>query len=106
MAQQHRSSGQDGTRASAETGTDTGVVVGWSHRVFSRGIDLQLQRQLLGAAGTEIDSANFLMTPNQALILAQYLLDATGQELPRRRRRDAIGRLLRLRRRAAVSARA
>lgn len=77
---------------------DPGVLVGWSHRVFSLGIDLQLQKRGLGSTPDEVGSERYLLTRNQALILAQYLLDATGQDLPRDRRRDAIGRLFRPRR--------
>lgn len=73
---------------------DFGVLVGWSHTPFNRGIDLRVQSaaQASAAAG-QIDSRHYLMTRNQALILAKYLLDVTGQELPARKRPGLLRRL-------------
>jgi hypothetical protein len=62
---------------------DFGVMVGWSHAPFTRGIQLKIQSTVgdgRGPAG--LAARNYLMTRNQALILAKYLLDATGQQLP------------------------
>lgn len=71
-----------------------GVLVGWTHTPFNRGIDLSVQSaaQASTAAG-QIENRHYLMTRNQALILAKYLLDATGQELPERKRPGLLQRL-------------
>jgi hypothetical protein len=75
---------------------DFGVLVGWSHAPFSRGIQLKVQ----STSGDKhdrrpIDARNYLMTRNQALILAKYLLDVTGQTLPSAPREGRVKRLLR-----------
>lgn len=77
-----------------EDSGEFGVLVGWSHTPFARGIDLRVQSaaQASVAAG-QIDSRHYLMTKNQALILAKYLLDVTGQELPERKRPGLLRRL-------------
>lgn len=75
----------------AEDGKDqTGVVVGWTHHDLGGSIDLRLQSARSKAAlqGDRIDSHHFLMTRNQALLLAKYLLDATGQSLPKKQSRS------------------
>jgi hypothetical protein len=61
-----------------------GVVVGWMHNNLGTSIDLRIQSAVSQAALDEkrVDSHHFLMTYNQALLLAKYLLDATGQTLP------------------------
>jgi len=75
---------------------DFGVLVGWSHAPFQRGIQLKVQSTCSeGAEPRDIAARSYLMTRNQALILAKYLLDATGQDLPERPRRGRIRRLLR-----------
>jgi hypothetical protein len=63
---------------------ETGVVVGWTHHDLGSSIDLRLQSAQSKQAldNHEVDSHHFLMTHNQALLLAKYLLDATGQTLP------------------------
>ena len=65
---------------------DTGVIVGWTHHELGSSIDLRIQsaRSKQALDNDEIDSHHFLMTHNQALLLAKYLLDATGQTLPER----------------------
>ncbi|HUQ14204.1 MAG TPA: hypothetical protein VM055_08020 [Novosphingobium sp.] len=65
------------------TPEDFGVLVGWMHRDGAQGIILAMQSARSQAAWTrgEIDKRNFLMTRNQALLLARYLLEATGQAL-------------------------
>jgi len=74
---------------------DFGVLLGWSHITFNRGIDLRVQSAARNAPGPrEIENRHYLMTRNQALILAKYLLDVTGQELPAPRRPGLVGRLL------------
>ncbi len=62
------------------------VVVGWTHHGLGSSIDLRLQSTTSQRAldDNQIDSHHFLMTHNQALLLAKYLLDATGQTLPQR----------------------
>ena len=63
---------------------ETGVVVRWTHNDLGTSIDLRIQSATSKQALDEkrIDSHHFLMTHNQALLLAKYLLDATGQTLP------------------------
>ncbi len=66
-----------------------GVVVGWTHNDLGSSIDLRIQSATSNQALAEdrIDSHHFLMTHNQALLLAKYLLDATGQTLPPKAKR-------------------
>lgn len=67
-----------------ETAEHRAVVVGWTHHGLGSSIDLRIQSTVSQQALDEnrIDSHHFLMTHNQALLLAKYLLDATGQKLP------------------------
>lgn len=60
-----------------------GVLVGWSHYPCGSGINLKIQSAVSQAAlgRGEIDAAHLLMSRNQALLLARYLLDVTGQSL-------------------------
>jgi len=72
------------------------VIVGWSHAPFSRGIQLKLQsKRAEGTMAGAVEDHRFLMTRNQALILARYLLDATGQTLPQRVREGRLARIFR-----------
>jgi len=72
------------------------VIVGWSHTPFSRGIQLRLQsRRAEGPNAQKVELQRFLITRNQALILARYLLDATDQHLPARRPDGPLSRLMR-----------
>ena len=68
----------------SEPAEHRGVVVGWTHNDLGSSIDLRIQSTVSQAALDEnrIDSHHFLMTHNQALLLAKFLLDATGQSLP------------------------
>ena len=76
------------------------VIVGWAHTPFSRGIQLRLQsRRAEGPSAQTVELQRFLMTRNQALILARYLLDATDQRLPARTPDGPFSRLMRLFRR-------
>ena len=70
----------------SEPAKHRGVVVGWTHNDLGSSIDLRIQSTVSQAALDEnkIDSHHFLMTHNQALLLAKFLLDATGQSLPQR----------------------
>ncbi|ABD25265.1 hypothetical protein Saro_0820 [Novosphingobium aromaticivorans DSM 12444] len=66
----------------------SGVVVGWKHRTFSENIHLTVQSTTKGKPTPEaVDTHHLLMTRNQAFLLANYLLQLTGQEdsMPRRR---------------------
>jgi hypothetical protein len=73
-----------------------GVVVGWTHHDLGTSIDLRLQSTVSQQALDEnrVDSHHFLMTHSQALMLAKFLLDATGQSLPQRRKAPLWRRLL------------
>ncbi len=73
-----------------------GVVVGWTHHDLGSSIDLRMQSTVSRAALDEnkVDSHHFLMTHNQALLLAKFLLDATGQSLPLKRKKPLWRRLL------------
>ncbi len=73
-----------------------GVIVGWTHHDLGKSIDLRIQSTTSQQALDEdrIDSQHFLMTHNQALLLAKFLLDATGQSLPKRARTSIWRRFL------------
>ncbi|WP_062342679.1 hypothetical protein [Novosphingobium sp. CCH12-A3] len=86
--------------ATANTPTDdtphelSGVVVGWKHRAFARNIHLTVQSSKSPRPTPEaIDTHHLLMTRNQALLLANYLMRVTGQQLPPRQRRTLWQRL-------------
>jgi hypothetical protein len=68
----------------AQSDDEMAVVVGWMHRDLGSAIDLHIQSAPSQQALDEkrIDNRHLLMTHNQALLLAKYLLDATGQTLP------------------------
>ncbi len=72
-----------------------GVVVGWTHHDLGSSIDLRVQSTVSRAALDEnrVDSHHFLMTHSQALMLAKFLLDATGQSLPQTRKPSLWRRL-------------
>ena len=73
----------DKTAGSTPRHEDFGVLVGWSHQNGPQGISLAMQSAASQAAwaAREIDRRHYLMTRNQALLLARYLLEATGQQL-------------------------
>ena len=60
-----------------------GVLVGWSHTPCGSGINLRLQsaETQTALARGEIEAHHLLLTRNQTLLLARYLLEATGQTL-------------------------
>lgn len=65
----------------------SGVVIGWKHRDFARNIHLTVQSTSKSRPTPDaVDTHHLLMTRNQAMLLANYLMRATGQELPMRRR--------------------
>lgn len=72
-----------------------GVVVGWTHHDLGSSIDLRIQSTVSRAALDEnrVDGHHFLMTHSQALMLAKFLLDATGQSLPQKRKPSLWRRL-------------
>ena len=63
----------------------TGVLVGWTHADLGSNIELRVQnaRSRFALENGEHESHGVLMTRNQALLLAKYLLDATQQTLPK-----------------------
>jgi len=74
---------ETGSHAAPAMQDDYGVLVGWSHAPISRGIQLKVQSATADGQRTgTITARSYLMTRNQAMILAKYLLDATGQTLP------------------------
>lgn len=64
-----------------------GVLVGWTHSEFTGRIDLRLQtvQSTRKESSAEPDSHHFMMTPNQAAVLATYLFEITHRSPPRRR---------------------
>ncbi|CAN5255471.1 hypothetical protein BH10PSE12_BH10PSE12_05230 [soil metagenome] len=70
------------------------ALVGWTHATLPHGIDLRVQCAVSSAAleNQEIEVQHLLMTRNQALLLAKYLLDITGQTLPSKQRPSLLGR--------------
>ena len=61
--------------------SEPAAVVGWTHRELGENIELRVQssRSLTALENGRIETARLCMTRNQALLLARYLLDATGQ---------------------------
>lgn len=88
------------TKASEDTpvtaSAKTGVIVGWTHHDLGASIDLRIQSATSKQALDDklIDSHHFLMTHNQALLLAKFLLDATGQTLPPKAKQSAWRKLM------------
>lgn len=74
----------------------SGVLVGWTHNDYNGNINLRLQsaHSSRNKAPKDIDEHYFMMTHNQAAILANYLFKATGQEPPRSRKRGLWQRIL------------
>ena len=60
-----------------------GALVGWSHSPCGSGINLRVQSAQSQDAlrAGRIDAHHLLMTRNQALLMARYLLETTGQTL-------------------------
>ena len=61
------------------------ALVGWSHNAMPNGIHLRVQstRSTIALENQQVVSHDLLMTRNQALLLAHYILDATGQGRPK-----------------------
>ncbi len=72
-----------------------GVLVGWAHDAYNGRFDLKLQsaRKLRDSQPESIQSHHFIMTPNQALLLGNFLLGISGQQAPVRRKRGWLARL-------------
>jgi hypothetical protein len=71
-----------------------GVLVGWTHAEFNGRVNLRLQsiHSSRNQSHEDVDSHYFMMTRNQAVVLANYLFNLTGQEPPETRRRGFFGR--------------
>ena len=69
--------------AQAQQPETYGVLIGWSHSPCGSGINLRVQSTQSQDALREgrIDAHHLLMTRNQALLMARYLLETTGQTL-------------------------
>ncbi len=65
-----------------------GVLVGWTHNEFNGRMNLRLQsvRSSRLKDEGEVDSHYFMMTHEQAAVLADYLFKVTGREPPKKRR--------------------
>ena len=63
-----------------------GVLVGWSHHPMGERLDLKLQciQSTRGLEKDEIDSHHFVMTREQATVLANYLFKIADATPPRR----------------------
>ena len=74
-----------------------GVLVGWSHHGFNGRLDLCLQRVPAagGQPGDEVEEHHFVMTDNQARVLANYLNQVLGARQGRSRPAGLLGRLFR-----------
>lgn len=60
------------------------ALVGWTHLDMPNGIDLRMEfaRSRIALDNDLIEQQDIVMTYNQALLLARYLLKVTGQTLP------------------------
>lgn len=60
------------------------ALVGWTHLDMPNGIDLRVEcaRSRIALDNDMIEQQDIVMTRNQALLLARYLLKVTGQTLP------------------------
>lgn len=65
-----------------------GVLVGWSHHPIGARLDLKLQciQSSRNLAQNEIDSHHFVMTREQAAVLANYLFRIADATPPSRRK--------------------
>ena len=64
-----------------------GALVGWTHQDLGEKVMLRLQSTHRAAAeGAEVDEFRYLMTKNQAAVLANYLFGISGK-LPQPKRR-------------------
>lgn len=72
-----------------------GVLVGWSHHPMGARLDLKLQcvQSTRALAQDAIDTHHFVMTRDQAAVLANYLFKIAGTTPPRPRK-GRLGRWL------------
>jgi len=84
----------DAASAAAADRDMFGVLVGWSHGHFNGRIDLKLQtaHSTVELQQGEIDNHHIVMTPNQAVLLANYLYTITDQSPPTKRSRGRLAR--------------
>lgn len=72
----------------------SGVVIGWKHQDISRNIQLTVQSTVAARPTPDaVDTHHLLMTRNQAMLLAQYLIRLTGQQPPVPTKRGWLKRL-------------
>ena len=71
------------------------ALVGWTHLDMPNGIDLRIEcaRSRIALENDIIEHRDIVMTRNQALLLARYLLKVTGQTLPEEPRPTLWARL-------------
>lgn len=71
------------------------ALVGWTHLDMPNGIDLRIEcaRSRIALDNQVIEQRDIVMTRNQALLLARYLLKVTGQTLPEEPRPSLWARL-------------
>lgn len=64
------------------------ALIGWTHLDMPNGIDLRVEcaRSRIALDNDLIEQQDIVMTRNQALLLARYLLKVTGQTLPEQAR--------------------
>lgn len=64
------------------------ALVGWTHLDMPNGIDLRMEcvRSKIALDNDLVEQRDIVMTRNQALLLARYLLKVTGQTLPEQTR--------------------
>ena len=65
-----------------------GVLVGWAHHGTGEKLDLTLQcvKSTRRQDPAAIDDHHIVMTPSQAAVLANYLLQISGQRPPAQRK--------------------
>jgi len=72
----------------------SGVVIGWKHQDISRNIQLTVQSTIASKPTPDaVDTHHLLMTRNQAMLLAQYLLRLTGHDARPPRKRSWLQRM-------------
>lgn len=71
------------------------ALVGWTHLDMPNGIDLRMEcaRSRFALENDMIEQRDIVMTRNQALLLARYLLKVTGQTLAEEARATMWSRL-------------
>lgn len=67
-----------------------GALVGWTHEDLGERVMVCLQSKRTGNAQDEVDEVRYLMTKNQAAVLANHLFALSGR-LPQPKRRRWFG---------------